>query len=75
MGDYLIVGVHSDGENFQYTVSQSQYAGKNYVLLDEITKHKGPPVFNQEERYKMVRSIKWVDEVCYAFDIQIKSFY
>ncbi|XP_054615149.1 ethanolamine-phosphate cytidylyltransferase-like isoform X1 [Dunckerocampus dactyliophorus] len=42
MGDYLIVGVHTDGE---------------------ITKHKGPPVFTQEERYKMVRAIKWVDEV------------
>ncbi|KAI4471333.1 ethanolamine-phosphate cytidylyltransferase [Holotrichia oblita] len=30
---------------------------------DEITKHKGPPVFTQEERYKMVKGIKWVDEV------------
>nr|XP_039263385.1 ethanolamine-phosphate cytidylyltransferase-like [Styela clava] len=42
LGDYLIVGVHSD---------------------EEITKHKGPPVFNQEERYRMVRAIKWVDEI------------
>jgi len=42
MGDYLIVGVHSD---------------------EEITKHKGPPVFTQEERYRMVRGIKWVDEI------------
>nr|XP_026693855.1 ethanolamine-phosphate cytidylyltransferase isoform X2 [Ciona intestinalis] len=42
LGDYLIVGVHSD---------------------EEITKHKGPPVFNQAERYEMVRAIKWVDEV------------
>jgi ethanolamine-phosphate cytidylyltransferase len=42
LGDYLVVGVHSD---------------------EEISKHKGPPVFNQEERYKMVRGIKWVDEV------------
>lgn len=30
---------------------------------EEITKHKGPPVFTEEERYKMVRGIKWVDEV------------
>merc|ERR550534_3127999 len=30
---------------------------------EEITKHKGPPVFNQTERYRMVRAIKWVDEV------------
>uniref|UniRef100_A0A674NQ76 ethanolamine-phosphate cytidylyltransferase n=1 Tax=Takifugu rubripes TaxID=31033 RepID=A0A674NQ76_TAKRU len=29
----------------------------------EISKHKGPPVFTQEERYKMVRAIKWVDEI------------
>jgi len=42
MGDYLIVGVHTD---------------------EEINQHKGPPVFTQEERYKMVRGIKWVDEV------------
>ncbi|XP_013929412.1 PREDICTED: ethanolamine-phosphate cytidylyltransferase isoform X2 [Thamnophis sirtalis] len=42
MGDYLIVGVHTD---------------------DEISKHKGPPVFTQEERYKMVKAIKWVDEI------------
>ncbi|XP_048847168.1 ethanolamine-phosphate cytidylyltransferase-like isoform X3 [Brienomyrus brachyistius] len=41
MGDYLIVGVHTD----------------------EISKHKGPPVFTQAERYKMVRAIKWVDEI------------
>ncbi|XP_057295243.1 ethanolamine-phosphate cytidylyltransferase-like isoform X2 [Hydractinia symbiolongicarpus] len=30
---------------------------------EEIKKNKGPPVFNEEERYKMVRGIKWVDEV------------
>jgi len=42
MGDYLIVGVHTD---------------------EEISAHKGPPVYNQEERYRMVRAIKWVDEV------------
>lgn len=29
----------------------------------EIMKHKGPPVFNEKERYRMVRAIKWVDEV------------
>lgn len=42
MGDFLVVGVHTD---------------------EEISKHKGPPVFTQEERYKMVRAIKWVDEI------------
>uniref|UniRef100_A0A914UVL3 ethanolamine-phosphate cytidylyltransferase n=1 Tax=Plectus sambesii TaxID=2011161 RepID=A0A914UVL3_9BILA len=30
---------------------------------DEITVHKGPPVFTEEERYRMVKGIKWVDEV------------
>ncbi|XP_035214270.1 ethanolamine-phosphate cytidylyltransferase-like [Stegodyphus dumicola] len=45
MGDYLIVGVHTD---------------------EEITKHKGPPVFTEQERYKMVRAVKWVDEVVEA---------
>ncbi|GMT10828.1 hypothetical protein PFISCL1PPCAC_2125, partial [Pristionchus fissidentatus] len=29
----------------------------------EVTQHKGPPVFNEQERYRMVRGIKWVDEV------------
>lgn len=42
MGDYLIVGVHTDAE---------------------ITQNKGPPVFNETERYRMVRAIKWVDEI------------
>jgi len=42
LGDYLVVGVHTD---------------------EEITMHKGPPVFTQEERYAMVEAIKWVDEV------------
>uniref|UniRef100_A0A0A9VZW4 ethanolamine-phosphate cytidylyltransferase n=1 Tax=Lygus hesperus TaxID=30085 RepID=A0A0A9VZW4_LYGHE len=32
----------------------------------EIAKHKGPPVFTEEERYKMIRGIKWVDEVVEA---------
>mmetsp|Transcript_37858 Transcript_37858/g.45646 ORF Transcript_37858/g.45646 Transcript_37858/m.45646 type:complete len:430 (+) Transcript_37858:194-1483(+) len=30
---------------------------------DEIERCKGPPVMNQEERLKMVESVKWVDEV------------
>ncbi|XP_076810520.1 ethanolamine-phosphate cytidylyltransferase-like isoform X2 [Clavelina lepadiformis] len=42
LGDYLIVGVHSD---------------------EEVMKNKGPPVYNEEERYKLVAAIKWVDEV------------
>eukprot|EP00118_Oscarella_pearsei_P008898 m.48167 g.48167 ORF g.48167 m.48167 type:complete len:393 (+) comp33854_c0_seq26:74-1252(+) len=42
MGDYLVVGVHSD---------------------DEVKKNKGPPVMTDRERYRMVRAVKWVDEV------------
>lgn len=42
MGDYLIVGVHTD---------------------EEVRRNKGPPVLTEQERYKMVRSVKWVDEV------------
>jgi len=30
---------------------------------EDIIKHKGPPVFTSQERYEMVRSIKWVDQV------------
>lgn len=30
---------------------------------EEIELHKGPPVFTAEERYKMVRAIKWVDQL------------
>ncbi|CAK5074027.1 unnamed protein product [Meloidogyne enterolobii] len=30
---------------------------------EEISLHKGPPVFTEQERYKMVKGIKWVDEV------------
>ncbi|KAL5961640.1 Ethanolamine-phosphate cytidylyltransferase [Taenia solium] len=30
---------------------------------EEITRHKGPPVFTQEERYILLKAIKWVDEV------------
>jgi len=29
----------------------------------EIRKHKGPTVLTEQERYKMVRSCKWVDEL------------
>jgi len=34
-----------------------------FIPIEEIAKHKGPPVFSNEERYKIVRGIKWVDEV------------
>jgi len=32
---------------------------------DEIRKHKGPPVMNNEERLATVRACKWVDEVVF----------
>ena len=58
MGTTLVVGVHSDGLYFIFGITLS-----NYISLAEITKHKGPPVFTEQERYKMVRAIKWVDQV------------
>ncbi|KYQ94250.1 phosphoethanolamine-cytidyltransferase [Tieghemostelium lacteum] len=30
---------------------------------EEITKNKGPPVMNEQERYKAVKACKWADEV------------
>lgn len=30
---------------------------------NEILRCKGPPVLNEEERYALVESVKWVDEV------------
>lgn len=32
----------------------------------DISVHKGPPVFTEQERYKMVKAIKWADEVVEA---------
>jgi ethanolamine-phosphate cytidylyltransferase len=60
MGTYLIVGVHSDG---LYLIFKIYKFLSNDFYLEEITKHKGPPVFTEQERYKMVRAIKWVDQV------------
>ena len=42
MGDYLIVGIHSD---------------------EQISSYKRPPIFTQDERYEIMRSCKYVDEV------------
>ena len=36
---------------------------KSIVFSAEIALHKGLTVFNELERYDMVQSIKWVDEV------------
>ncbi|VDM17435.1 unnamed protein product [Hydatigera taeniaeformis] len=53
LGDYLVVGIHSDGRIWYSSV----------IFLEEITRHKGPPVFTQEERFILLKAIKWVDEV------------
>ena len=44
-----------------------------FSIAEEIAKHKGPPVFTQEERYKLVRNIKWVDEVGWITAINLNS--
>jgi len=59
MGNYLIVGVHSDGSRVCFCLIKIMFL----FYIEEITKHKGPPVFTEQERYKMVRAIKWVDQV------------
>jgi len=52
------------------SLRQAKAMGKYLVVGvhsgEEIALHKGPPVFTDEERYEMVRSIKWVDEVVEA---------
>lgn len=48
---------------FFKVLSECQQYCLFFFLQGEIAKHKGPPVFTQEERYKMVRAIKWVDEI------------
>ncbi|CAJ0608725.1 unnamed protein product [Cylicocyclus nassatus] len=46
---------------------QAKQFGKKLIVGvhndEEIALHKGPPVFNEQERYRMVEGIKWVDEV------------
>lgn len=71
MGDYLVVGVHTDGMLHNFRPSHKVtviYKLKKIIIsflshLEEIAKHKGPPVFTQAERYKMIRATKWVDEI------------
>jgi ethanolamine-phosphate cytidylyltransferase len=45
MGDYLIVGVHTDGLPRLYVLLLER------TIAAEILKHKGPPVMNEQERY------------------------
>jgi len=49
------------------SLRQAKAMGKHLTVGvhsgEDISLHKGPPVFTDEERYEMVRSIKWVDEV------------
>ncbi|VDM52080.1 unnamed protein product [Angiostrongylus costaricensis] len=46
---------------------QAKQFGKKLIVGvhndEEISLHKGPPLFTEQERYRMVESIKWVDEV------------
>lgn len=50
------VGLSANPPRVPYEASRSSPTA-------EISKHKGPPVFTQAERYKMVRAIKWVDDI------------
>lgn len=42
-------------------------------FLDEIARHKGPPVFSQEERLTLLKAIKWVDEVRFSLGFHADS--
>ena len=59
MGDYLVVGVHSDSMHTFFLMSTYN----DVIILAAVTSNKGPPVMTDKERYKMVRAVKWVDEV------------
>lgn len=72
LNDYFIIIEYIcsyDMVHFGHANSLRQAKALGHVLIvgvhtdEEIAKHKGPPVFTQEERYKMVKGIKWVDEV------------
>lgn len=57
------VGGHCQGGASARPPWVSVSSSLSALALEEISKHKGPPVFTQQERYKMVQAIKWVDEV------------
>lgn len=48
-------------------IRQAKSLGKVLVVGvhsdSEITRNKGPPVMNEQERYQLVKACKWVDEV------------
>lgn len=74
MGDKLIVGVHTDGKYLVKHFQPKFPISFGFLIVEEITKHKGPPVFTQEERYQMIRAIKWVDEVRFLLSF-LTEFY
>lgn len=48
-------------------IRQAKALGKFLIVGvhsdEEISKNKGPPVMNEQERYALARSCKWIDEV------------
>uniref|UniRef100_A0A914LV98 ethanolamine-phosphate cytidylyltransferase n=1 Tax=Meloidogyne incognita TaxID=6306 RepID=A0A914LV98_MELIC len=61
---YIGLAVHRGVPNF--TTLKYQFPPTSIIKVhtdEEISLHKGPPVFTEQERYKMVKGIKWVDEV------------
>ncbi|XP_071812948.1 ethanolamine-phosphate cytidylyltransferase-like [Apostichopus japonicus] len=52
------------------SLRQAKKAG-DYLIVgvhsdEEVLQNKGPPVMTEDERYKVIRAIKWVDEVVTA---------
>lgn len=58
-----------DVTHFGHANSMRQAKALGHKLIvgvhsdEEVARHKRPPVYTEEERIKMIESIKWVDEV------------
>ena len=54
-GTVLVVGVHGDGSTFSLDLKLViQFRRHCFLVLEEITRNKGPPVMNERERYAIV---------------------
>ena len=61
------MGAQADMFDMSILCLCTQFASIPYNIKQtvsaKIAQHKGPTVFTEDERYKMVQAIKWVDEV------------
>lgn len=74
-----------DVTHFGHANSMRQAKALGHKLIvgvhsdEEVARHKRPPVYTENERIKMIESIKWVDEVVggapYVTDLEILNKY